>query len=47
MYPQWMLYEQELIMQGNDIRPIDYNGIKCMSFGYALEQSEEIGRAHV
>ena len=39
--PTMIRTQQELIMQGNDIRPIDYNGIKCMSFGYALEQSEE------
>ena len=39
--PTMIRTEQDLIMQGNDIRPIDYNGIKCMSFGYALDQSDE------
>tara|TARA_Y100001970_G_scaffold262933_1_gene347804 strand:- start:419 stop:1744 length:1326 start_codon:yes stop_codon:yes gene_type:complete len=39
--PTMIRTEQELIMQGNDIRPIDYKGIKCMSFGYALDQSDE------
>tara|TARA_B100000131_G_scaffold71638_1_gene67976 strand:+ start:420 stop:1751 length:1332 start_codon:yes stop_codon:yes gene_type:complete len=39
--PTMIRTEQELIMQGNNIRPIDYNGIKCMSFGYALDQSDE------
>ena len=33
--------KQDLILDGNDIAPIIYDDIKCMSFGYALDQSDE------
>jgi Mrp family chromosome partitioning ATPase/DUF971 family protein len=39
--PTMVRTDQELILEGNFIRPISYNGIQCMSFGYALDQSDE------
>ncbi len=39
--PTMLQTNQQLIMDGPNIKPIMCNDIKCMSFGYALEQSEE------
>jgi Mrp family chromosome partitioning ATPase/DUF971 family protein len=39
--PTMLLTKQELVLDGNDIAPIMYDDIKCMSFGYALDQSDE------
>lgn len=35
--PTMIASNQELVLEGNDIKPIDYDGMKCMSFGYALD----------
>ena len=39
--PTMLQTSDELTMDGNDISPLDINGVKCMSFGYALDQSDE------
>ncbi|RAP31637.1 chromosome partitioning protein [Candidatus Marinamargulisbacteria bacterium SCGC AG-343-D04] len=39
--PTMIHANSELVMDGPHIKPINYNGLKCMSFGYALEQSDE------
>ena len=39
--PTMISTNQQLVLEGNDISPIIYDDIKCMSFGYALDQSDE------
>lgn len=39
--PTMLKTKQDLVLDGNDIAPIIYDDIKCMSFGYALDQSDE------
>ncbi len=39
--PTMLQTSQELVLEGNDIAPIIYDDIKCMSFGYALTESNE------